>query len=112
MHKLPVLGKIRGMGIGMFKAVQMLLGLPALVAYPDFIDALQAQPFLPYGYRHPQSSLVVFESVPADPGGAPGELNGIENDKNIAKVRLVEKSGKGSKIWPAGGYDHRNAISR
>jgi hypothetical protein len=90
----------------------LFLSLPAVVAYPHVIDALQSQSLLPYGYRHPQSSLVVFESVPGDPGGAPGELNGIENDKNIAKVRLVEKSGKGSKIWPAGGYDHRNAISR
>ena len=90
----------------------MFLGLPAILANPHLIDALQPQSFLPYRYRHPQGPLVVFKSVPGDPGGAPGELNGIENDKNIAKVRLVEKSGKGSKIWPAGGYDHRNSISR
>ena len=76
------------------------------------IDGLQPQSFLPYGYRQPQGPLVVFESVAGNPGGAPGKLNGIENDKNIAKVCLVEKTREGSKIRPAGGYDHRNSISR
>ncbi len=92
-----------GMGIGLFQAEQLFLGLPALVAYPHVIDALQPQSFLPYGYRHPQGSLVVFETVAGNPGGTPGELNGIENDKNIATVCLIEKAGEGSKIWPAGG---------
>ena len=84
----------------------MFLGLPAILANPHVIDALQPQSFLPYGNRHPQGPLVVLESVPGDPGGAAGVLNGIENDKNIAQICLAEKSGVGSKIWPAGGYDH------
>ena len=94
------------MGIGVFQACQKFLGFPSFVAYPVVIDALQSQSFFPDGYRHPQRPLVVFESIPADPGGAPGELNGIENDKNIASVYLIEKAGEGSKIWPAGGDDH------
>ena len=94
------------MGIGLFQAEQLFLGLPTIVADPHLIDALQPQSFLPYGYRHPQGPLVVFESIPGDPGGATGELYGIENDKNIAEVCQVEKSGERRKIWPAGGYNH------
>ena len=94
------------MGIGLFQAVQLFLGLPAMVAYPHIIDGLQPQAFLPDGYRHPHRPLVVFKPISTDPGGAPGVLNGIENNKHIAQVCLVEKSGKRGKIWSAGGYDH------
>ena len=94
------------MGIGLFQAEQMFFEPRAFMAYPDLIDALQPQSFLPYGYRHPQGPLVVFESIPGDPGGATGELNSIEDDKNVAKVRSAEKTGERCKIRPAGGYDH------
>jgi hypothetical protein len=76
------------------------------MAYPDVIDPLQSQSLLPDGYCHPQRPLIVFKSIPTDPGGATGKLNGIENDKNIATVCLIEKAGEGSKIRPAGGDDH------
>ena len=100
------------MGIGLFQAAQMFLGLAVLVAYSHIIDALQPQPFLPDGYRQPHRPLIVFKPVSTNPGGTPGELNGIENYKHIAQVCLVEKTGERSKIWPAGGKDHLNSISR
>ena len=101
------------MGVGLFQAEQMFLDPPAFVAYLHLIDTLQPQSFLPNGYGHPQRPLIVFKSIPGDPGGATGELNGIEDDKNIAKVRSAEKTGEGRKIWPAGGYDHRfNNVKR
>ena len=90
----------------MSQALQVFLALPTFVAYPHVIDTLQPQPFLPHGYRHPQGPLVVFESVSGDPGGSTGKLYVIQDDKNIAKVHLVEKSRERSKIWPAGRYDH------
>ena len=94
------------MRIGMRQATEMLMGLPTLVAYPDIIDALQPQPFLPNRDSQPHRPLIIFKSVPTDPGGAPGELNGIENDKHITKACPTKISGKRSKIWPAGGKDH------
>ena len=94
------------MGIGFFNARQKFLSRPAFVANSDVIDALQSQSFLPYGYCHPQHPLIVFKSIPGDPGGATRELNGIEYDKNITKVRSAEKTGERCKIWPAAGYNH------
>ena len=100
------------MGIGLFKACQKFLSRPAFVANPDVINALQSQSFLPYGYCYPKRPLIVFKSIPVDPGGASGELNRIENDKNIASLCLVKKAGEGSEIWSHTRYDHRNSISR
>ena len=72
------------------------------MAYPHVIDALQPQSFLPYGYRYPQGPLVVFESVTGDPGGAPGELNGIEN-ASFHTTNLAEDHTEAS--WAGGGYN-------
>ena len=98
--------EIRRSGVCGFKAFQMF-GAPAkFMTDPDFMDPLQTQSFFPHRQGQPQCPLVVFKSIAACPGGAPGELDGIENNENIRQMRFVEKSRKRQEIGLVGGYDH------
>ena len=81
--KRQMIVEIRRSGVCAFKALQMFDGPAKLMANPDFIDPLQTQSLFPYRDGQPQGSLVIFKAIAARPGGAPGKLDAIENNKNI-----------------------------
>ena len=72
-------------------------------------DFLQAQSFFPDRDRHPQGPLVIFKSIARGPGRSPRKLDRIQDNENITLVNPGEETGKGSKIWAAGGNNHDSA---
>jgi hypothetical protein len=78
----------------------------AFMAYPDSVNILQSQTLFFYRHGHPQAPLIVFKSVSSYPGGTSGELNVIQNYKNIRKICLIEKTRERKKIWLIGGNYH------
>ncbi len=80
---------------------------PAFMAYPHIIDFLEPETFFPYRDRDPQGALIVLEAVSRNPGGAPRELDFVQEDEDVGHGRFVEKAGIRGKIRLTGRKDHR-----
>ena len=99
--------EVWGLPIGTLQALQMFLRPSTLMADFNFINSLQPQAFFPHGHRHPQGPLVIFETVPTEPGGPQRKLDLVQHNKDIRLMGLVEKTGERREVWLVGGEDHR-----
>ena len=72
------------------------------MAYSNFIDALEPQPFLPDRYRDPERALVILEPVPSQPRGALRKLNLIQDHEYVRKVGLMKEASMRRKIRTVG----------